>query len=433
MASNTVDKAANAKAAALKLAKTPGELKNKALKDVAKALKESQKTILEANRLDCEKAKDKITPTLYKRLELTKEKIDTIIEGVLSVASLDEPIGKTLTTTELDKDLTLYKVTTPIGVIGCVFESRPDALVQIASLCLKSGNATILKGGSESNNTNRRLYEIIKDTSEKAGIPGGWIQLAEGREEVTELLKLDNLIDLMIPRGSNEFVKYIKDNTKIPVLGHSAGICHVYVDAAADLKKAENIAYDAKCQYPAVCNAMETLLVDEKIADKFLPKIWAKYESAGVKGKGCDKAKKIIKNLDTATEQDYHTEYNDLKLNIKVVGGVDEAINWINTHGSHHTDAIVTEDDETARKFMDSVDSSSVMWNASTRFADGFRYGLGAEVGISTNKVHARGPVGLDGLTTYKWLLKGAGHTVADYKNRKYTHKKLEKRWKTSF
>jgi glutamate-5-semialdehyde dehydrogenase len=301
--------------------------------------------------------------------------------------------------------------------------------VQISTLCLKSGNAVLLKGGSEAAATNRVLAEVIAEASEKAGLPKGWIQLLETRQEVAEMLKLDEYIDLIIPRGSNELVRYIMNNTNIPVLGHADGICHVYVDGVADLDMAVNIAVDSKCQYVAVCNAAETLLVDEKIAKEFLPKVKAALEANNVEIRGCEKTRAII-DAKAATEQDWSSEYLDYIISIKIVAGLDEAIEHINHYGSNHTDAIVTNNKDKAAKFMDLVDSAGVFWNCSTRFGDGYRYGLGAEVGISTNKLHARGPVGLEGLILYKYRLFGTGQIVADYAgknaNKKFTHRRMD-------
>jgi glutamate-5-semialdehyde dehydrogenase len=304
------------------------------------------------------------------------------------------------------------------------------------SLCLKSGNATIFKGGSEAAHSNRAIFdELVNAIENTDGMPHGAFALMETREEVNEMLKLDDYINLIIPRGSNEFVKYIQDNTRIPVLGHSSGICHVYVDKEADMEKAIDVSYDSKVQYPAVCNAMETLLVHAGIAGEFLPEIGQKYNASGVELRCDERSFDILKGIGFlkaiihAKEEDWKTEYNDLILSIKIVDSIEEAIEHINKYGSHHTDAIITENKITASRFIDLVDSSSVMWNASTRFADGFRYGKGAEVGIRTNKIHARGPVGMEGLLIYKYALVGNGHKVADYvgKNaRKYTHKKLK-------
>ncbi|MEM3587468.1 MAG: glutamate-5-semialdehyde dehydrogenase [Candidatus Jordarchaeaceae archaeon] len=416
-----------ARKAAIELANTPTEVKNRALLKMAEAIRQNKSRILEANREDVENAKkENLSKALVDRLKLDDSKIEDIIRSLESVAKLEDPVGKTLSAIELDDGLKLFQVTCPIGVIGAIFESRPDALVQIASLCLKSGNAVILKGGSEAKKSNAVLFEILKSSSQD--LPEGWIQLAETREDVKSMLKMDKYIDLLVPRGSNKFVKYIQENTNIPVLGHSEGICHIYVDREADLEMAANICYDAKVQYPAACNSVETILVDKPIAEVFLPMVAERLTNAGVKLKGCEETIKMLKHFKVEEVKDWHVEYSDLIVSIKIVDGVDEAISHINTYGSKHTDAIVTNNNETARKFLNFVDSSSVMHNASTRFSDGFRYGKGAEVGISTNKIHARGPVGLEGLVIYKYLLFGKGHIVADYigpQAKRFTHKKL--------
>jgi len=364
---------------------------------------------------------------LLKRLRFDAAKLADVCAGIHSLIGLDDPVGRTLSAVELDTGLELYKVSCPIGVIGVVFESRPDALVQISTLCLKSGDAVLLKGGSEAAQTNRILAEIIAQASEEAGLPTGWIQLLETRQDVAEMLALDEHIDLIIPRGSNEFVRYIMNNTNVPVLGHADGICHVYVDADAALDMAVDITVDSKCQYVAVCNAAETLLVDAGIAGEFLPEVKIALKAKNVRLLGCERACAIIE-AEPASETDWSTEYLDYTLSIKVVDGLDAAIDHINRYGSGHTDAIVTSDRDKAEKFMAQVDSADVLWNCSTRFSDGFRYGLGAEVGISTNKIHARGPVGLEGLVIYKWKLYGKGQLVAYYAGpeaKKFTHKKL--------
>ena len=421
--------AAAAKSASIRLAAVDTDAKNNALAQIAEAIRQNTSRIVEANERDIFAAeKDNLAAPLLKRLKFDDGKIDQVIAGIESLIKLDDPVGKTLTATELDVGLELYKVSCPIGVIGVVFESRPDALVQISTLCLKSGNAVLLKGGSEAANTNRILAEIIAEASEKAGLPAGWIQLLETRQDVAEMLALEEHIDLIIPRGSNEFVQYIMNNTNIPVLGHADGICHVYVDGDADLEMAVNVAVDSKCQYVAVCNAAETLLVDAAIAATFLPKVKTALERKGVELRGCEKTASII-DVEPATEEDWSTEYLDYILSIKVVDGLDAAIDHINRYGSGHTDCIVTADKSKAERFMALVDSGNVFWNCSTRFSDGFRYNLGAEVGISTNKIHARGPVGLEGLLIYKWQLSGAGQIVADYSGpnaRKFSHKKIE-------
>ncbi len=422
--------AAAAKSASIQLAAIKTDVKNSALAEIAKALKRRYAEIASANQKDLADAeKNNLAAPLLKRLTFDENKIANVCAGIESLIKLDDPVGKTITATELDGGLELYKVSCPIGVIGVIFESRPDALVQISTLCLKSGNAVLLKGGSEAENTNKILAEIIAKTSEKAGLPAGWLGLLETREDVAQMLALDEYIDLIIPRGSNEFVRHIMNNTNIAVLGHAEGICHVYVDGDADSNMAVNIAVDSKCQYIAVCNAAETMLVDEKIAEPLLPKLKTALEQRNVQLRGCPKTAAII-DVKPADEQDWSTEYLDYILSIKVVSGADEAIEHINRYSSGHTDAIVTNDKEKAVRFMDLVDSGNVFWNCSTRFSDGFRYGLGAEVGISTNKIHARGPVGLEGLVIYKWKLLGTGQIVADYSGsnaKKFTHKKLNK------
>jgi len=404
-----------AKSASMGLAAVETDVKNIALAEIAKALKQQSSEIISANKKDLAAAeKNSLAGPLLKRLKFDEDKIADVCAGIDSLIKLDDPVGKTITATELDEGLELDKVTCPIGVIGVVFESRPDALVQISTLCLKSGNSVLLKGGSEAAKTNRILTDVISDASEKAGLPEGWIQLLQTRQDVAEMLALDEYIDLVIPRGSNEFVRYIMNNTNIPVLGHADGICHVYVDSDADLDMAVNITVDSKCQYVAVCNAAETLLVDNKIAEKFLPMAKDALGAKGVELRGCERTASII-DVKPAGEADWSTEYLDYILSIKVIDGLDEAIDHINRFGSGHTDAIVTGDKKKAERFMNLVDSANVFWNCSTRFSDGFRYGLGAEVGISTNKIHARGPVGLEGLVIYKYKLLGTGQIVADY------------------
>jgi glutamate-5-semialdehyde dehydrogenase len=419
-----------AKTASVHLAAAETDLKNAALAAVARALKRQSRQIIDANEKDLAKAEqENLAKPLLKRLRFDEHKIADVCDGIESLIELDDPVGGTLAVTQLDEGLELYKVTCPIGVVGIIFESRPDALVQISTLCLKSGNAVILKGGSEAANTNQVLADVISKATEAAGLPSGWLQLLETRQDVAEMLKMDKYIDLIVPRGSNQFVRYIMDSTNIPVLGHAEGICHIYVDADADLDMAAKIVVDSKCQYVAVCNAAETLLVDEKIAKQFLPLIKAVLEEKGVELRGCEKTRSVI-DVKSAKEEDWSTEYLDLVLSLKVVAGLDDAIEHINRYSSNHTDAIVTNNEESAEKFMNLVDSANVFWNCSTRFSDGYRYGLGAEVGISTNKIHARGPVGLEGLLIYKWKLLGTGQIVADYTGpsaKKFTHKKTKK------
>ncbi|NJD78464.1 MAG: glutamate-5-semialdehyde dehydrogenase [Candidatus Methanoperedens sp.] len=440
MSTNILTKVKLARSASIPLASVPGAVKDRALAAMAAALDSNRETIISSNKKDLAAAEKlveagKLSKSLAKRLKVDDTKIDEMIAGIRDVIKFEDPVGKTLSALELDSGLELYQVSCPIGLIGVIFESRPDVVPQIMALCLKSGNATIFKGGSEAAYSNRTIFEVLVNAIESTeGMPAGAFALMETREEVNEMLKLDEYINLLIPRGSNEFVKYIQDNTRIPVLGHSSGICHVYVDREADMEKALDVCYDAKVQYPAVCNAMETLLVHKDIAGTFLPGIGKKYNEAGVELRCDERSFDILSGMGFlkavlyATEDDWKTEYNDLILSIKIVDSLDEGIDHINKYGSHHTDAIITEDKNNAGRFIDLVDSSSVMWNASTRFSDGFRYGKGAEVGISTNKIHARGPVGMEGLLIYKYALIGNGHKVADYagKNaKKYTHRKL--------
>ncbi|UCG55867.1 MAG: glutamate-5-semialdehyde dehydrogenase [Phycisphaerales bacterium] len=417
-----------AKSASIRLAAAESERKNSALAAIRDALQQRSVEIVSANREDLAAAEESdLAAPLRKRLKFDEGKIADVCAGIDSLVTLDDPVGKTITATELDKGLELYKVSCPIGLIGVVFESRPDALVQISTLCLKSGNAVLLKGGSEAAKTNRILADVISEAGERAGLPAGWIQLLQTREDVAEMLVLDEYIDLIIPRGSNEFVRHVMNNTNIPVLGHADGICHVYVADDADLDMAVNVTVDSKCQYVAVCNAAETLLVDERTAEAFLPKVQFALEDKGVELRGCEKTASII-DVKPAEEADWSTEYLDYILSIKVVDGLEGAIEHINRYGSGHTDAIITADRDKAETFMNLVDSANVLWNCSTRFADGFRYGLGAEVGISTNKIHARGPVGLEGLLIYKWKLLGTGQIVADYSGpnaKKFTHRKI--------
>ena len=424
------DLAKKVRTASLKIANLNTELKNNALEKIAAALEKNKDEILRQNSIDVKNAENScLSNVLLKRLLLNENKINDMVENVIAVKNLKEIVGKTISAIELDKNLELYQVTCPIGVIGMVFESRPDALVQIAALCIKSANAVIMKGGSEASNSNKYLHSLIVEAVTSASpLFRDSIALIETREEVDVILKLDKYIQLLIPRGSNNFIEYVQDNTKIPVLGHSDGICHVYVDKDSERDKAIDICIDSKCQYPAVCNAMETLLVHKEIATGFLSIIAEKYRAAGVELRGCVETKVVVPDIKPADEQDWKTEYNDLILSIKVVSSLEEAIDHINNYGSHHTDSIVTENKDSAKKFLELVDSSSVMHNCSTRFSDGYRYGKGAEIGISTNKIHARGPVGLEGLVIYKYMLIGNGQTVEQYsgKNGKtFTHREL--------
>ncbi len=423
--------AAKVKEASIKLSAIDGNTKNKALLNIAALLAEKKEEVIHANKIDLENArKENLAAPLLKRLTFNEAKIGDVIEGINSLAELEEPVGKTLLSTELDEGLELYRVTCPIGVVGIIFESRPDALVQISTLCLKSGNGVLLKGGSEARETNRILTGIIIAATVKAGIPGDWVKLLETRADVNEMLKMDEYIDLLIPRGSNEFVRNIMDNSRIPVMGHADGICHCYVDETADIAAAVSIVNDSKTQYVAVCNALETLLVHERIAPAFLPGLKSELDKKNVELLGCPRTCAIIPAA-PAGEKDWATEYLDYKLSIKLVAGIDEAIDHINSYGSGHTDSIITADRQRAARFMALVDSGNVFWNCSTRFSDGFRYGFGAEVGISTGKLHARGPVGLEGLLSYKYLLIGDGHIVEDYsrKEKTFKHRRLNKKF----
>ena len=431
----TTEKVAAANEAALALANESGEARDAALHAVADALVANEERILAANEKDVAAAKELLaagdyTQALVDRLKLSPGKIASIAEMVRSVAGQDDPLGRTLSARRLDDDLELYELSVPIGVIGAVFESRPDALVQIAALSIKSGNAVILKGGSEASHSNRVLYEVVREAAGE--LPDGWAQLIEAREDVDRLLSMDDSVDLLMPRGSSAFVRYIQNNTSIPVLGHTEGVCHVYVDEAADLGTAEAVALDAKVQYPAVCNAVETLLVHEAVAEAFLPSMAARYRDAGVELRGDERTRAIVE-VDAATDADWTTEYGDLVLAVKIVDSLDDAVAHVNENGSKHTDSILTENADRAARFMRGVDSASVFHNASTRFADGYRFGLGAEVGISTGKTHARGPVGLEGLTTYKYYLEGDGQTVGTYAGEDatpFTHEEFDGEWR---
>lgn len=431
---DTKTQVAEAQRVALELANVDETRRNAALQLITDAIRENTDKILDANAADVEEAETLLergdySQVLVDRLTLNGTKLESIAEMVESVAGQEDPLGRTLVARELDENLELYEVSVPIGVVGTIFESRPDALVQIAALSLKSGNTVILKGGNEASESNRVLYEIICEAT--ADLPDGWAQLIESHKEVDQLLEMNDEIDLIMPRGSSEFVSYIQNNTKIPVLGHTEGICHVYVDDEADLDPAVDIAFDAKVQYPAVCNAVETLLVNEAIAEEFLPDLVARYEDAGVELRG-DTATRVIVDVNEATDDDWVTEYGDLELSIKIVENVYQAIEHINTHGSKHTESIVTENPDHAEVFMTGVDAANVFHNASTRFADGYRYGLGAEVGISTGKTHGRGPIGLEGLTTHKYYLEGDGQLVATYAGEEaktFTHEEIDGEW----
>ena len=421
------DMAGDARQAFFTLSVSSLEQRNKALLCMAEALEAGAEDIFEKNREDIAEAEaSHLAAPLLKRLRFGNEKLDQVISGLHALAELPDPLGKTTLSTEITQGLNLYRVTCPIGVLGIIFESRPDALVQIASLALKSGNAALMKGGREALRTNRAIATCLASAIQSVGLPEKSVQLLETREDVREMLKEDALIDLIIPRGSNEFVRYIMDNSRIPVLGHADGLCHVYIDREADPEKAYRVALDSKVQNVSVCNAMETLLVHREIAPTVLPELGRLYEEHQVRLSG-DATAQALLHCRAATEEDWRTEYLDYALSVKVVDSAEEAVKHINHYGSHHTDAIITENEETASWFMNRVDSAGVYWNVSTRFADGFVYGFGAEVGIATGKIHARGPMGLEGLTTYKYKLLGQGQTMADMKAgaMNYTHRPL--------
>jgi len=421
--------AMNAREAFYQVSVSSAEVRNRALEAMADQLQADASDIFRENEADLAAARESGLPSpLLKRLQFQQEKLDQVTAGLRALMGLEDPIGRTTLSTEITEGLELYRTTCPIGVIGVIFESRPDALVQIASLSLKSGNTVLLKGGREALRTNRALTASLQKAVVCSGLPASAVQLLETREDVAELLKEDTLIDLIIPRGSREFVRYIMDHSRIPVLGHADGICHVYLDREADPDCAFRVAVDSKIQNVSVCNAMETLLVHRSVAPLLLPELSERLQDHGVKLLGDAETREFI-DCESATEADWSTEYLDYTLSIRVVHSLQEAIHHINTYGSHHTDAIVTESEERARRFLNQVDSAGVYWNVSTRFADGFVYGLGAEVGIATGKLHARGPMGLEGLTTYKYKLLGNGHTMAEMKNgsRTYTHRALHR------
>lgn len=412
---NLQEKAKQMKLDSMKLAAKTEQERNNALEMIAQALCAAEDKILEANDKDMKSAEAAgIAAPVLKRLRFDKNKLNEVTAGIRELIKLKDPLGRIQLERELDEGLTLFRTTCPIGVIGVIFESRPDAMVQISSLCLKSGNCAILKGGSEALHTNRILFETIHSAATEAGMPENSMLQIEAREDINTLLGCHDAIDLLIPRGSNAFVQYIMNNTKIPVMGHADGICHIYVDKEADVDKAVRIIIDAKTQYVAVCNAVENLLVHKDIAVELMPKLKAAFDEKKVELRGTREIRNIVDCV-LATEEDFSTEYLDYILSAKTVEGLEEAVWHINKFGSHHTDCIVTENRETALQFMQLVDSAGVYQNCSTRFADGFRYGFGAEVGVSTGKLHARGPVGLDGLVTYKYKLFGDGHIVADY------------------
>lgn len=415
MNKNIIEIAKEAKEAFLKAMNLDSDIKNLALEKIKEELEKNKEAIFEANKKDLVEAqllleKGEINQATFNRLKLDDNKMRDILKGLSDLAQLENPVNKVLWQKELDKDLILKKITCPIGVIGVIFEARPDCLVQISSLIIKSGNCAILKGGKECENTNRAMFEtIICALNSIKEFPKNVINLVFSRDDIKKMLELDEYINLIIPRGGNNLVKFIKENTKIPVLGHASGICHIFVDKTTTLDEASKIIIDAKTQYPSACNAVETILIHNEF----------------------NKKEELINNLKEAqieiieNPQNFSTEYSDKILSIKVVNDINEAIEHINKFGSGHTDCILSKDEENIEKFMNLVDSACVFANCSTRFSDGFRFGFGAEVGISTNKTHARGPVGLEGLTIYKYKLFGQNNIVLDYVNgnKNFCHK----------
>ena len=421
--------------AARALARLSNDERNRILLGAANLIEARSNEILAANQKDCEifsgaAGKDPASQALLKRLKTSSAGVREMAMRVRDVAGLEDPLGHTLATTELDDGLTLYKVPCPLGVIAVIFESRPDVAPQVGSLAIKTGNGLVLKGGAEAKHTNRMLVDIwrqalLSHCEELAHA----VCLLEERAEVMQVLEMERELDLVVPRGSTEFVNFVFQHSRIPVLGHGSGICHIYVDQKADLKMAKDVVTDAKVQYPAACNSVEKVLVHAAIAEKFLPELVSGLRAAGVEVRGCGRTRHLCTgmNILPATEEDWSAEYSDLKITIKVVEDLQQAIDHIEKYGSRHTECIITADQAAADQFLDEVDAASVFHNASTRFADGFRYGLGAEIGISNSKLHARGPVGLEGLLTYKYKLKGSGQIVAEYADgrRKFKHTRL--------
>ena len=422
-----LEKADQVRLASIKISQTENQNRIKALNFMADYLEKNSKEILEANNADYSSAEKKgISRALLSRLKLSKSKLNSGIEGVRKVGDLADPVNQVQIKRELSKGLILERKTVPIGVLGVIFESRPDAVMQISSLAIRSGNGVILKGGSEANLTNTSIVKALQEGLNESGLDKNAICLLTSRKDSMAMLNLEKYINLIIPRGSNELVKFIQENTRIPVLGHADGICHLFIDIEANLEMALSVALDSKIQYPAACNAIETLLVHKDIAPAFLEKAIPLFNSNDVKLIGDKRSVELGLKYEASLE-DWKTEYLDLILSIKIVDDLDEAITHIQKYSSKHTDGIITENSNTATKFINVVDSAGVFHNCSTRFADGFRYGFGAEVGISTQTLPPRGPVGLEGLVTYKYFLKGDGNIVDDFSSGKaiYTHKDL--------
>lgn len=446
MSEEIIKIAEQARQASLALQSATTEQKNATIRRIREFLEKDKEEIIKANQKDLDKAKieveaGRLSSSLFKRLDLSRgDKYQSLLEGVSDVDKLPDPTGKITLATKLDEGLDLYRVTCPVGVLLIIFEARPEVVVQISCLAIKSGNAVILKGGKEAYNSNIALYKslqnAIKSLPKEDAIPLASVQLVSTRDEINELLSLDQYIDLVIPRGSKNMVRHIQGSTRIPVLGHADGLCSTYVDEFADVEKSAKVVTDAKVNYPAACNATETLLIHSAVLKSQLPKIAASLIEQKVHMRVDERAMEVLKATPSipadmyqaATKEDFDTEFLELIIAIKTVDSLQEAITHINAHGSHHTDSIITENKENAETFMAKIDAAGVYWNASTRFADGFRYGFGAEIGVSTNKTHARGPVGLEGLVIYKYKLYGSGNGAGDYgaNKKSYLHQKIE-------
>ncbi len=399
--------------------------RNAALEAMARALETASAELMQANAEDCRAGADELSSSTMARLKLDAAKLAAMVEQVRSVASLPDPLGRRLDAVELDEGLKLEKISVPLGVLAVIFEARPDAVTQIAALALKSGNAVMLKPGKEVERTAVALVRVLRAALVEVGLPEDAVSVVLGRERVKELLGMHALVDMVIPRGSKALVEFVQANTRIPVLGHAEGVCHMYVDRVVDEALALRVIEDAKTDYPAACNAVETVLVHGEIAAGFIPKLVAQLQKRGVAVHGDDAVRALVQGIERVA--DWHTEYGDLAVSVGVVASMDAAMEHIHAHGSSHTESILTEDTAAAERFLREVDAAGVFHNASTRFADGFRYGFGAEVGISTSKFHARGPVGLDGLTTYKYLLRGRGQIAGEYRGanaRVFTHRR---------
>ena len=427
--------AESCKRASRVLASSTSEQRVAVIRAAAQLIDQNQSSVLTTNAQDLDDARHmlesgEITAATFERLRLTDTKIAEMTRSMLAVAELPDPTGRVLQRTELDANLVLEKITCPLGVLAIIFEARPDAVTQISALGLKSANAVILKAGREVERTARALVEIIRQALMNCEIPKDAVAMVTGRESVQQLLGMSDIVDMAIPRGSKQLVEFVQANTRIPVLGHAEGVCHIYVDSAADTDMALAIIDDSKTDYPAACNAVETVLVHQQIAGSFLPRLAEHLHSRQVLLRGCEKSRAILAGhtIEAVADGEWHTEYSDLVLAVRVVNSMDDAIEHIHAHGSSHTETIVTQNTIAAERFLAEVDAAGVFHNASTRFADGYRYGFGAEVGISTSKLHARGPVGLEGLTTYKYVLRGSGQLARSYQGpdaTAFTHKKL--------